>query len=74
MESDALARFQADDPDADLIGLRQKLGADAAVVLAAFVLELGLDLGRPLAVVGVSGLLVQHRESHGISPQFVGTL
>ena len=51
MEADPLAGLEPDDPDADLVGLRQQLGADAAVVLAAFALEFGLDLGRPFAAV-----------------------
>ena len=68
VEADPLARRKPDDPDADLVGLRQQLAADAAVVLAAFALELGLELGRPFAAVFGDRLLVQHGQSHGIPP------
>src|SRR3954464_9576002 len=74
MESDPLAWRQPDDPDTDLVGLRQQLTADATVVLAAFALELGLEFGRPFAAILGARFLVQHGQSHGIPPTLVGTI
>ena len=74
VKADPLARREPDDPDADLVGLRQKLTADATVVLPAFALELGLELGWPFAAILGDRFLVQHGQSHGIPPTLVGTI
>ena len=74
VKADPFARRQPDDPDADLVGLRQQLTADTTVVLTAFVLEFGLELGGPFAAILGDRLLVQHRQSHGIPPTLVGTI
>ena len=50
MEADALAGLQPDRPHAQLLGLGQKLGTDAAVRLLGLARELGFQRGRPLGL------------------------
>ena len=50
MEADALAGLEADHPYPRLVGLRQKLGADAAVRPLRLARELGFQRGRPLGL------------------------
>src|SRR6516165_335855 len=67
METDALARLQADHPDARAIALRQQHAADAWVGRVLLPLEFRGDLRRPSRALRALRLLVQHRQCHGNS-------
>src|ERR1700742_165893 len=67
VESDALARGEADDPHTRALVFGEQRGADAGIGVHAFARELGGDIGRPLRRVFLLSGLIEHGESHGDS-------
>src|SRR6185503_4540121 len=68
MEADALAGLEPDGPHPQLVGLGEKLGADAAVRLFGLAREFGFQRGRPLGLDVAVRRLLFHGHRHGVSP------
>jgi len=66
MEADALARLEADRPHPHLVGLGQKLGADAAVRALCLAREFCFQHGCPFGVDVAVRRFLFHGHRHGI--------
>src|SRR5262245_45441586 len=68
VKSDALARFEADHPDANALVLGEQPVAVARIRIALLPFELGSDLRRPCGALRAFRVLVEHCQSHGVPP------